>query len=186
MGSTRVSYTLSKAIDNVGNFFFSSPQNNFDLRDDRGLSDNDQRHRLAVSGTLQGPGERKGSIAGRMFGGFILSYVFTYASATPFNLQAGTDLNRDTTNNDRPLGVGRNTGRGFNFASIDLRLARRIRIGDRYALELLAEGFNILNRSNFGVPNNIFGTGQTPRPGFGSPTAAFDARQFQFGMKLSM
>src|SRR6185436_20159381 len=29
----RVSYTLSKAIDNSGNFFFSSPQNNFNIRD---------------------------------------------------------------------------------------------------------------------------------------------------------
>ena len=34
--SGRISYTLSKAIDNTGNAFFSSPQNNFNLRDDRG------------------------------------------------------------------------------------------------------------------------------------------------------
>ncbi|HKP11223.1 MAG TPA: carboxypeptidase regulatory-like domain-containing protein, partial [Blastocatellia bacterium] len=53
--SFRVSYTLSKTIDNAGNFFFSAPQNNFDLRDDRGLSDNDQRHRLTVSGVLEAP-----------------------------------------------------------------------------------------------------------------------------------
>ncbi|MFL6253451.1 MAG: TonB-dependent receptor domain-containing protein, partial [Pyrinomonadaceae bacterium] len=37
----RVSYTLSKAIDDVGGAFFFSPQDNFNLRDERGLADND-------------------------------------------------------------------------------------------------------------------------------------------------
>jgi hypothetical protein len=41
--SVRVSYTLSKSIDDAGNFFFSTPQDNFNLRGERGLSDNDQR-----------------------------------------------------------------------------------------------------------------------------------------------
>ena len=35
--NVRVSYTLSKTIDDAGNFFFSSVQNNFNIRDDRGL-----------------------------------------------------------------------------------------------------------------------------------------------------
>src|SRR5690349_15557572 len=37
--SLRVSYTFSKSIDDAGNFFFSTPQDNFNVRDDRGLSD---------------------------------------------------------------------------------------------------------------------------------------------------
>jgi hypothetical protein len=49
----RVSYTLSKTIDTVGNFFFSTPRDNFDLRAEKGPSDNDQRHRLSVSGMLE-------------------------------------------------------------------------------------------------------------------------------------
>jgi hypothetical protein len=52
-------------------------------------------------------------------------------------------------------------------------------------LQLLAEGFNVLNRANFGVPNNTFGGGAAPLQTFGRPTAAFDPRQFQFGMKVS-
>ena len=51
----RLSYTFSKTIDDAGNFFFSSVQDNFNIRDDRGLSDNDQRHRLVLSGTLEAP-----------------------------------------------------------------------------------------------------------------------------------
>ena len=46
-----------------------------------------------------------------------------YASRLPFNVLLGTDRNLDTNNNDRPLGFGRNTGRGFDFASLDLRLS---------------------------------------------------------------
>ena len=54
----RVSYTLSKAIDDVGNAFFFTPQDNSNLRDERGLADNDQRHRLALSGSFEAPASR--------------------------------------------------------------------------------------------------------------------------------
>jgi hypothetical protein len=183
--SLRVSYTLSKTMDDVGNFFFSAPQNNSDIRDDLGLSDNDQRHRLVISGTLEAPQTGSGAGRGRLVRGFQLSYIFTYASRLPFNILTGNDRNFDTNNNDRPAGVGRNTGRGFNFASLDLRLSRRFQFTERVRLEVLAEGFNVLNRSNFSIPNNIFGTGTTPLPSFGQPTAAFDPRQFQLGLRLS-
>jgi hypothetical protein len=72
----RVSYSLSKTIDDAGNFFFSTPQNNFDLRADLGPSDNDQRHRLVISGSFQTP-QRAKSV--RVLHGFQLSYIFTYA-----------------------------------------------------------------------------------------------------------
>lgn len=183
--SLRVSYTLSKTIDDAGNFFFSTPQNNFNLRDERGRSDNDQRHRLVISGSLEVPDHKKPSGLQRVLGGFQFGYIFTYASRLPFNVLLGNDRNLDTNNNDRPLGVGRNTGRGFDFASLDLRLSRRFKLTERVSLQLLAEGFNVLNRSNLGVPINTFGPGVTPRPNFGQPTQAFDPRQFQLGMRVS-
>jgi hypothetical protein len=183
--TVRLSYTLSKTIDDAGNFFFSTVQDNFNIRDDRGLSDNDQRHRLVLSGTLEAPRERNSTGFGRVLDGFQFGYIFTYASRLPFNVLLGSDRNFDGNNNDRPVGVGRNTGRGFDFASLDLRVSRRFRLTERVDLQLLAEGFNVLNRANFGVPNNTFGTGVNPLPTFGQPTAAFDPRQFQFGMKVS-
>jgi hypothetical protein len=182
--NVRVSYTLSKTTDDAGNFFFSTPQNNFDLRDDLGLSDNDQRHRLVVSGSFQAP-EGKTDGPQKALHGFQLSYIFTYASRLPFNILLGSDRNFDTNNNDRPVGVGRNTGRGFDYASFDMRLRRRFRITERLSLDVLAEGFNLFNRANFGVPNNTFGPGATPNATFGQPTQAFDSRQFQFGLKAN-
>jgi hypothetical protein len=183
--SIRFSYTYSKAIDDAGNFFFSTPQNNFDIRDEQGLSDNDQRHRLTISGTLEAPETENGPAFGRLVRGFRLSYIFTYSSPLPFNIQTGTDRNNDTTVNDRPAGIGRNTGRGFNFTSLDLRLSRKFIFKERFSLEAIAEAFNVLNRANLQLPNNIFGAGTTPSPSFRQPTAAGDPRQIQLGLRFS-
>jgi hypothetical protein len=181
----RLSYTFSKAIDNTGNAFFFTPQDNFNLRDERGRSDNDQRHVLAVSGELAAPEKSVGGLWRRVVAGFQLSSIFRYGSALPFNIVTGADRNNDTNVNDRPVGVGRNTGEGFDFAALDLRLSRRIRFTERIGLEVIAEGFNMFNRANFQLPNATFGTGATPNPSFGRPTAAADPRQIQFGLRLS-
>jgi hypothetical protein len=138
-----------------------------------------------VSGSFQATPQSKEGDLRRALHGFQFSYILTYASRLPFNVLLGSDRNLDTTNNDRPVGVGRNTGRGFDFASLDIRLSRRFRISEHVAVDLLAEGFNLFDRANFGVPNNTFGSAATPLATFSQPTAAFDPRQFQFGLKLS-
>lgn len=181
----RFSYTFSKAIDNTGSAFFFTPQDNFNLRGDRGLSDNDQRHVLALGGTLAVPGTGHRSIFGRVVSGFQLNPIFRYGSALPFNILTGTDRNNDTNLNDRPVGVGRNTGRGFSFASFDLRLSRRVRFTESIGLEVIAEAFNLFNRANLQLPNGTWGAGTTPNATFGLPTSAADPRQFQFGLRLN-
>jgi hypothetical protein len=183
----RVSYTLSKAIDDVGNAFFFSPQDNFNLRDERGLADNDQRQRLALSGSFEAPavGGKEPALR-RALSGFLLSYIFQYGSRLPFNVVTGTDRNNDTNVNDRPAGVGRNTGRGFDFASLDLRLSRRINFGEHTNLEVIAEGFNVLNRANLQLPNNTLNPlNPSTLVSFGRPTAADNPRQIQFGLRLN-
>ncbi|MCM3902936.1 MAG: TonB-dependent receptor [Pyrinomonadaceae bacterium] len=181
----RLSYTFSKAIDNAGNAFFFTPQDNFNLNDDRGLADNDQRHRIALSGTFEMPTGQSESTIRSFLRGFQLSYIFSYNSRLPFNVVRGDDLNFDTNANDRPIGMARNSGKGFDFASLDLRLSRRFRLSDRVQLETLVETFNVLNRANLQLPNNVFGVGATPVPRFGQPTGAADPRQLQFGLRLS-
>ena len=183
----RVSYTLSKAIDDVGNAFFFSPQDNFDLRAEHGLADNDQRHRLALSGSFETPDAGDNEHAWRRaLSGFELSYIFQYGSRLPFNIVTGTDRNNDTNVNDRPAGVGRNTGRGFDFASLDLRLSRRVSFSEHASLEVIAEGFNVLNRANLQLPNNTLNPANPATlVTFGRPTAADSPRQIQFGLRLN-
>lgn len=172
-GSLRTAYTLSKALDDTGNAFFSSPQDNFDVQGDWGRSDNDQRHRLTISGTT-------GTIAGLRLAG-----LFSYSSAPPFNIQTGNDRNHDTNANDRPEGVGRNTGEGFDSATLDLRVSRSIALGGASRVEVMLDAFNVFNRTNFLIPNNTFGSGAVPLPSFGRPTAAADPRQVQLGIRWS-
>lgn len=181
----RLSYNLSKGIDDAGNAFFSSPQNNFDLRDDRGLSDNDQRHRLTVTAVLESPVAQGGSFANKLLADWQLSPLFLYTSQLPFNVLLGSDRNNDTNLNDRPIGVGRNTGRGFDYMSFDIRLSRTFRITEKLNLQGIAEAFNFLNRSNFAVPNNTYGPNATQLPAFGRPTVAYDQRQLQFALRLN-
>jgi hypothetical protein len=173
-------------VDTSGNFFFSTPQDSSNLRGERGLSDNDQRHRLTLSGTLEAaPATAGDSVLRRSLAGFRLSYIFAYGSALPFNVLTGNDRNGDTNFNDRPAGLGRNTGRGFDSASLDLRLSRRLALSERAGVELMVEGFNVLNRSNLQLPNNVYGAGRAPLPSYGRPTAAADPRQIQLGLRFT-
>jgi len=206
--SLRVSYNLSKSFDTVGNFFFSTPQDNFDLRAEKALSDNDQRHRVTVNGTLFRPQGRARNRLEHLRNGWSFSYLLNYSSAPPFNVVAGSDLNGDTSTNDRARSSGpknangaflptvgssagsvaRNIGRGFDFSSLDLRVSRTFGIVESVRLQVLAEAFNVLNHPNYQVPNGNFGTGVypiAPAAGFGQPTAAADPRQMQFGLRLS-
>lgn len=183
----RASYTFSKAIDDVGQFFFSSPQNNFNIAADRARSDNDQRHRLVASGTVSTPASRGNAIWSRLSNGFMLSSILSYNSALPFNVQTGSDNNGDTNTNDRPAGLGRNMGQGFAALSLDARLSRTFRLGERIRLEGLVEAFNVLNRTNKQLPNNIFGSGPypgSPAPGFGTPTSVGDPRELQLALRI--
>jgi outer membrane receptor protein involved in Fe transport len=177
--SFRLSYTFSKGLDTSGNFFFSQPQNANDVAAERGRSDNDQRHRLTVSGTFTTPRASNDTLFHHLAHGWLFSYVFTYTSALPFNVQLPNDRNGDTNFNDRPAGVGRNTGEGFGFQALDLRLSRSFAFVRGTSLETILDVFNVLNRKNYQVPNNIFGS-----PTFGRPTAVNDPRQLQLGLRL--
>jgi len=180
-GSYRLSYTYSKGLDTSGNFFFSQPQDAADVAAERGRSDNDQRHRLAVSGTLTSPPLAGGSARARgLLQGWLVSYVFTYASALPFNVVLPNDRNGDTNFNDRPPGVGRNAGRGFDYRSLDLRLAKTFTLREEVTVEGIVDVFNALDRANYQVPNNVLGS-----PTFGRPTAINDPRQVQLGVRLA-
>ena len=190
-GRARVSYTLSNAIDDVGNAFFSTPQDNFNILGDKGPSDNDQRQRIVVSGTF---GDGTSARLRRALGGVQIGYVFSYGTPLPFNVVTGGDRNNDTTVNDRPEGVGRNSARFSCFANIaedcgsstfDLRVSRPIRFGDRRRLDLMLEVFNLFNHVNTVNVNNTIGTGATPSPTFRQVTAIGDMRQMQLGVRWS-
>jgi len=70
------------------------------------------------------------------------------------------------------------------YFDIDLRIDRKIAIGEKLNLELIADGFNMLNRLNVSDVNPLC----DPTSGTcsaGTPTASFDPRTFQFALKIN-
>lgn len=199
-GSYRVSYTWSKAIDNVSEFFFSSPINNFDLAEDRSLSDDDQRNRVVFDATAHTSLDPAHGWAEKLTHGFLLSGILQYYSATPFNVVTGANSIQGTTQRPCVPGIvtctnvlpgtviGRNAGHGFDFFNMSARLSRSIPVGNRFRLEGIAEAFNALNHRNDEIPNTTFGTGVypiDPLPTFGKATAVGDPRNVQLALRLT-
>ncbi|HTC95677.1 MAG TPA: TonB-dependent receptor [Terriglobales bacterium] len=201
-------YTYSKGIDTTTDFNsdYAPMDETTSLRAERAVSDFDQRHKLVIAGTFETPW--KGTCADGidcLFGGLSFSPIIRYNSSHPFNLLAGTDVNGDNhATNDRPIGVPRNSGIGPDFLTFDMRVARRIPIGERYAVQLTAEGFNLFNRSNFASVNNVVGPSfstastfttfnvqgskslaPTTPLGFTSMLPVNGWRQLQFGVRLT-
>lgn len=154
-------YTYSKAFDTSTDFNSDfGPQDNTFLGAERGLSDFDQRHKFILAAVLDSPWKNA------VLSGFEISPIVHYNSGHPFNLLAGSDVNGDRhSTNDRPIGAGRNTGLGPDYADFDMRISRRFKLGEKAGLQLIAEGFNLFNRTNFASVNNVVGLG------FGLPTA---------------
>ncbi len=74
--------------------------------------------------------------------------------------------------------LGRNAGITPGAVFNDLRIARKIYLGERFNLDLIADTFNIANRFNVGAVSPLFTNA-------GQATAAYDPRQFQFAVKLN-
>ena len=189
-GSFRVSYTYSKALDNVGEFFFSAPINNFDIWQDYGRSDDDQRNRLVFDSSIHSSMGKAGTAWERISHGFQLTPMLQYYSPLPFNITTGANTIQGTGARPTINGVfiNRNAGSGFDFFTLNARLSRSFQITERFRLQALAEGFNLTNHVNGVTLNGVFGTGAyptNPSATYKQITAVGDPRAFQLGLRLS-
>ena len=69
---------------------------------------------------------------------------------------------------------------GPGYASLDLAVAKGWSLQRGSRLEFRWEIFNALNRTNFDIPNRIFGT-----PNFGRVFSAKLPREMQLGVRLA-
>jgi hypothetical protein len=161
-----IAYTLAKAENLSGTgdgggggsetpFGGSAVQNQFDLSSNRGAAPTDQRHRFVLNGIVNLPV------------GFRISGIFTAESGRPYSAIISVPNLPFTLDGAQYAGFGGLLGQGGgadrNFAptivrnstygdanyKVDLRLARDFRLGEKLVVELIAEGFNVLNRANF-------------------------------------
>jgi len=199
--SLRVTYTLSKSMNDVGEAFFSSPIDPTDVMRDWGRSDDDQRHRLVINGTVSTSAAPPVTPWERITHGFQFSGMLQYYSALPFNITSGVVTLQGPTG--RPLAGGttasanfdertvtfipRNAGVASDFFTVNVRASRAFRVSRGIRIEGLVEGFNVTNRVNNLTRNATFGPGAyptNPLSTFNQITAVGDPRTFQFGARL--
>jgi outer membrane receptor protein involved in Fe transport len=168
----QVNYTWSRATDQgqqLGTFAPSFPtvSNPFDRSIDEGRSDLDITHRFVASavwevGNTFGLG--KEGVGRAIFGGFTVSPIVNIASGrpvTPFiNASPNGRVNSGLLGSGGPqrlFFLPRGLDNRPSTATVDLRVSKRIRFTENMNLELLAEGFNIFNRSNVtGINDAMF------------------------------
>jgi len=204
--SLQASYTLSRSlIDGVGRESTLRSLQRASLAQldatgksmEYGYNPIDNRHNLAISVSVPVPGGIQVSAIGRAISG------------EPVAANTGLDLDGDTINVDRPVGLGPTVGRGDidkqlsiinayratlnlpaftkdNIAvkppakSLDLRMTKSVELGQGRRVELFAEAFNLTNFVNVtGGASNI------RLATFNVPTGAQDARQMQWGARFS-
>lgn len=219
----QANYTLSRAYDNgQSSVTFSSnnlPFNAFDQQGENGLSAFDRRQKLVAS-VVYNTNFKGGSSASRaILNGWTIAPIFNAFSGARFT--ATVSGNVSPTNNfgiaggtqaggingslgsSRFAALPRNFYKQPNIWYLDMRISRRFNLGERMKLELLAEGFNLFNRTQVtGVSSGIYsvdttGSAAAPRPflnfssgasGFGSVTGAdstlFRERQVQLAARF--
>jgi hypothetical protein len=213
----QANYTLSRAQDNGQGSTtftpgFSVPFNPFDQASENGLSSFDRRHKFVASVVYNTNfASLKDNRVGRaVFNGWTISPIVSMFSGARYtgtisgggNVSAafGTSPAGGTINGSNgslrfPL-VPNNFFKQPSIKYVDLRLSRRFSITEKTKLELLAEGFNIFNRTEVtGVNNTIYNatasgstvnlTYNTP---FGTTTGAdgffFRERQVQLAVRF--
>jgi len=186
-------YTWSHAIDDApesnvldsGGLTLLDPSNR---RRDRGNSFSDRRHALTMTAVLEPKKVGSGKGISYLANHNRVSFSLQAQSGDPFNITANRTLNGDSTANQRPLYVGRNTVVGQSIYQLDMRYSRIFPVGERWKPEFFAEFWDLFNHSNITGLNTsatVDAAGNiTAQPSF-LATAARDNRLVQIGLKLS-
>jgi len=200
--STELSYTYAHSIDDGPNpSFVLIPQDSSNFRAEKANSADDIRHRFVANGTVASP--TTGSMWLR---DFQLSTIITLQSPEFFTKFAGFDANGDIFGNNDRVGIeGRDTFRGKNIYTFDLRGSRTFNFHEHRSLQVIAESFNIANHVNIKYFNTVYGSADfcnvtpvpaacgagpffregSPNPNYGTPRAVFNPRQIQLALRYS-
>jgi hypothetical protein len=168
------SYTLSRSYDNgQSSVTFSSnnlPFNAFDQQGENSLSNFDRRQKFVAS-VVYNTNFKGGSHASRaILNGWTIAPIFNAFSGARFTGSITGSISPTAfgfASNTTPGGGVNGSGGGTRFAKLprnffkqpniwflDMRISRRFNITESTKLELLAEGFNLFNRTQVTFVNS--------------------------------
>ena len=196
--------------------FSNGPIDSNDLRREYGPTPNDQRHRFTFSGVFQLPGQLRLAPIFTLASSVPIDILLPDGSSRVCELQrnagarqfkTGAELNTALTQINAAGGslcpnVDPSTGfkprvlvplvqddlkLGDNFSSLDLRVSRVFKIGERWTIEPIAEVFNLFNVTNvLGVSNvNYSGFSNVLVPDSNNPSSPGFLRSSSFGQPVS-
>ncbi len=111
---------------------------------------------------------------------FVPASVCLTNSGAPFTVPGFTSAGAGCVGN-----LGRNAFNMPGWFTWDMRVAKRIPMGERLKLDLIADAFNLFNRTNITAVNQLCDPSAGSTCSAGQPSAAYDARQFQFALKVT-
>jgi hypothetical protein len=132
-----------------------------------------------------GASQARPSVGGATTSPFIPGVSFGPASTCLTNSGAPFALPGVTPPAGCDGNLGRNAFTSPGFFQVDLRISKAIPISERLHLDLIADGFNMFNRLNVLSVNQLCDPTAGATCLAGQPTASYDARQFQFALKLA-
>ncbi len=163
-----VAYTLSKSTQNGVDFY-----NQFAINQTRSLSLLDQRQRLSIASVYAPSLGSASEFANKLVNGFRVSLIAQVNSGHPYTgflatAPSGASLNDSNANdetNNTTGGLGGNSQPGFGLApgdglnsftgpgikQVDFGLERSFNTGDKGAITLKFQVFNLLNFANYYV-----------------------------------
>jgi hypothetical protein len=159
--SFQANYTWSKALDDQTDFNSSfAPPFPSRLFTDRSVSAFDIRHNFVFSGVIETPFKAgpDHNFMSRVLADITISPSIFIRSGIPFTLRTGVDINGDTRGGtDRLFSIGRNTGIGPNYRSVNARVSKAFHFkpDSPMRLDVSADFANIFNRTNFAAVNEV-------------------------------
>jgi len=191
----QASYTLAKGEDTsplTGTYVVGSGDDRLSdptsVDRDKGVAPFNQTHTFVFSGLLA-PKVSGSGVGPALLNNNQLGFILQANSGLPFNIRANRDLNLDGVQNDRPVGIDRNTGRLGRVFNVDARYVRFIPLGAHLRSELFVEAKNIFNTQNVASVNRVVAVDAA-----GNATVPLDSlpqltgylqRNVQAGLKLS-
>jgi len=161
----QANYTYSRAIDNTSDYStLSTPFRPDQLSQDRSVSSFNVTHNFVANAVYATPSHVGGDFLSKVLRDITISPILYARSGIPFTLLVpglgGLSGNGTIgrTSEARPWYEPRNSGRGPDFVSCDLRFSKAFSLNQEKGVKLnvIAQAQNLFNRVNFAAVNNIF------------------------------
>jgi hypothetical protein len=170
----------------------AGPSDPSNLKRDEGPNPLDMRHSLNGNIVYETTSHSSNAFVRGLLSNNQIGVLLQFNSGLPANILAATDLNKDATSSDRPIGVDRNSLYLPVRKNVDMRYTRMLPIRGTVRAEVIAELKNVFNTVQM---SSI--TTTTVTDAAGNPTAAipvdpydfvnpggFEQRKFQLGFKV--